>query len=240
MSNPLLKDNIFKTSAFNNSNATMTTIGTINKSIILWMCLVAGALYSWTHTIVTFSLLLPISIVASILSMIIIFKKNTATILAPLYAICEGLILGTVSVYFNNYTGIVTHAILLTLCVLICMLASYKSGILRYTSSTKKIILLSTLTISVIYFIDFILHCFGINNIFHINSISGIGIIISLIIVIVAALNLLSDFDLIENGVSYGAPKYMEWYSSFALMITVIWLYLEILKLLFKIKNIEK
>ncbi|MDR0915217.1 MAG: Bax inhibitor-1/YccA family protein [Endomicrobium sp.] len=237
MSNPFLKDDVFRAPTFNNE--VMTRTGTINKSLILWFCLIMGAVYSWTHITIVSSLLFPISILTLILATIIIIKKKHSGLLAPFYALSEGLMLGVISFYFDNNTGIVLNAILLTLCVLLCMLSCYKLGLLKATTRFKKVIILSTFSITLVYFVDFVLNIFGIRNISYIHSASNLGILASLIIVVIAAFNLIIDFDLIENGVLNKVPKHMEWYSSFALMTTVIWLYLEILKLFFKIRNTD-
>jgi uncharacterized YccA/Bax inhibitor family protein len=237
MSNPLLKDDVFKSPTFNNDAMTIT--GTINKSLMLWFCLIMGAFYSWKHINIAYSLLFPTSIFALIMSTIIIVKKKMAVFLAPLYALSEGMVLGIISFYFNTRSSIVLNTILLTLCVLLCMLSCYKLGFLKATPKFKKVIILSTLSITFFYFINLLFNIFGAGNILSLYNMSSLGIVTSLVIVIIAAFNLIIDFDLIESGVMNGAPKYMEWYSSFALMTTIIWLYLEILKLLLKIANVD-
>jgi uncharacterized YccA/Bax inhibitor family protein len=238
MSNPLLKDNIFKSTIYNNDIMTIT--GTINKSLILWSCLIIGAIYSWTHYYAVYHFLFPISILSLILSTVIIIKKNIASLLAPFYAFSEGILLGVISFYFNSSSCIVLNTILLTLCVLFCMLSCYKLGLLKTTPKFQKVMILATLAITLVYFIDFILNIFGFGNMLYIHSNSSLGIIINLIIVSIAAFNLIVDFDLIERGIANRAPKYMEWYSSFILMTTIIWLYLEVLKLLYKMSQIER
>jgi uncharacterized YccA/Bax inhibitor family protein len=163
---------------------------------------------------------------------------NLSPFLSPIEAICEGLVLGVISVYFEKiYPGIVVNAVLLTMCVLFCMLAAYKTGMLRATPKFKKVVILSTFAIALVYIVDLLMHTFGARGFSFLGDSSGLGIVISLVIVAVAALNLIIDFDLIERGAQYGAPKYMEWYSSFALMVTLVWLYLEILRLLSKTRN---
>jgi uncharacterized YccA/Bax inhibitor family protein len=236
MSNPLLKDSVFQTPV--RSTDVMTVSGTINKSITLWVLLAAGAFYSWTQPTVIMPLLLPIVLGAFVLAIISSFKMNLSPVLSPIYAICEGLVLGVISVYFEkSYPGIVVNAVLLTICVLFCMLACYKTGMLRATPRFKKVVILSTLAIALVYLIDLLMGVFGARGFNFLGHSSGLGMIISLVIVAVAALNLIIDFDLIEYGAQQGAPKYMEWYSSFALMITLVWLYLEILRLLSKARN---
>ncbi|MDR0398917.1 MAG: Bax inhibitor-1/YccA family protein [Endomicrobium sp.] len=236
MSNPLLKDSVFQTPVRNAE--VMTVSGTINKSIILWVLLAAGAFYSWTHPSIITPLTLPILLGGFVLAIISSFKMNLSPFLSPIYAVCEGLVLGVISIYFEkSYPGVVVNAVLLTMCVLFCMLAAYKTGMLRATPRFKKVVILSTFAIALVYLIDLLMGAFGARGFNFLSDSSGLGIIISLIIVAIASLNLIIDFDLIERGVQYGSPKYMEWYSSFALMVTLVWLYLEILRLLSRTRN---
>jgi uncharacterized YccA/Bax inhibitor family protein len=236
MSNPLLKDSIFDSSI--RSNDVMTVSGTINKSIILWVLLIASAFYAWTHPTIIMPLLMPLLIIGFAIAMISIFKKEATPFLSPLYAISEGLILGVISLSFEkSYPGVVLNAILLTMCVLFCMLAAYKTGILRATPRFQKVVIFSTLAICLAYVIDLLLNLFGGGSFSYIHNSSGLGVIISLVIVAVASLNLIIDFDLIEQGSNQGVPKYMEWYSAFSLMITLVWLYLEMLRLLSKLRD---
>ena len=173
-----------------------------------------------------------------LLAMISIFKQVASPFLSPIYAICEGLALGAISLYFEKaHTGIVVNAILLTICVLFCMLAAYKTGILKATPRFQRVVIFSTLAIALVYIVDLLLNLFGAGSFPYLHNSSGLGIVINLAIVIVASLNLIIDFDLIEQGVQYGAPKYMEWYSAFSLMITLVWLYIEILRLLSKLRD---
>ncbi|MDR2067031.1 MAG: Bax inhibitor-1/YccA family protein [Endomicrobium sp.] len=236
MSNPLLKDSVFSSPI--RSNDVMTVSGTINKSIILWVLLIASAFYSWTHPNIIMPLLVPLLIAGFVIAMVSIFKKEATPFVSPLYAICEGLILGAISLSFEkSYPGIVVNAILLSMCVLFCMLAAYKTGMLRATPRFQKVVVFSTLAICLVYVIDLLLNLFGAGSLSYIHNSSGLGIIISLVIVAVAALNLIIDFELIEQGSQQGSPKYMEWYSAFALMVTLVWLYLECLRLLSKIRD---
>jgi uncharacterized YccA/Bax inhibitor family protein len=182
--------------------------------------------------------LYPLIAIGLILALVNIFKKTVSPFLSPVYAFSEGLILGVLSLYFErSYPGIVVNAILLTVCVLFCMLAAYKSGILRATPLFTKVVVLSTLAIAVVYVIDILLNLFAAGSVPYLHDSSFIGIAISLFVVAIASLNLIIDFDLIEKASLSGAPKYMEWYCSFALMVTLVWLYLEILRLLSKIRN---
>ncbi|MDR0956406.1 MAG: Bax inhibitor-1/YccA family protein [Endomicrobium sp.] len=236
MSNPLLKDSVFKVSV--GSNEFMSVSGVINKSIILWCLLLTGAFYSWIHSNIIMPLINPIAIVAFALALIMVFKKTASPILAPVYAVCEGLVLGTISLLFEKlYPGIIVNAVLLTICVLFCMLAAYKTGLLKATPRFQKIIILSMFAIALVYIIDFVLNLFGSGHFSYIHNSSGFGIVISFAIVVIAALNLIIDFDLIEQNVNYNAPKYMEWYSAFSLMVTLVWLYMEVVRFLSKLKK---
>jgi uncharacterized YccA/Bax inhibitor family protein len=236
MSNPLLKDNVFK--GFVKSNESMSVSGVINKSIILWILLLAGAFYSWIHSSIIMPLMLPILIASFAFALIIVFKKTASPFLSPIYAICEGLALGTISLFFEKlYPGVIVNAVLLTICVLFCMLAAYKTGILKATPRFQKIIILSMFAIAFVYIVDLVLNLFGAGHFPYIHNSSGVGVIISFAIVIVAALNLIIDFDLIEQNANYNAPKYMEWYSAFSLMITLVWLYMEVVRLLSKLRD---
>jgi uncharacterized YccA/Bax inhibitor family protein len=172
-----------------------------------------------------------------IVAMVTIFKKEWSPITAPIYALLEGLVLGGVSAMLEmRFKGIAIQAVALTFGTLIAMLLAYRSGFIKVTDKLRMGIVAATGGIAVFYLLQFVLGFFGV----HFNAINGsgmIGIGFSFIVVIVAALNLVLDFDLIENGARYGAPKYMEWYGAFALMITLIWLYFEILRLLSKFRS---
>lgn len=236
MSNPLLRDSVFHSPA--SHNGVMTVSGTINKSVILWIFLAASAFYSWTHPAVIMPLLFPILMGAFVLAVVSVFKKTASPFLSPLYALCEGLVLGAVSLYFEKmHHGIVVNAILSTICVLFCMLASYKAGMLKATPRFQKTVIFSTLAIGLVYMADLLLNVFGVGKFPYIHDSSTLGIVVSFAIAAVASLNLIIDFDLIEKGAQSGSPKYMEWYGALSLMITLVWLYLEMLKLLSKLSN---
>ena len=156
---------------------------------------------------------------------------------APLYSILEGFFLGGISAIFENqYPGIVIQAVSLTLGTLFCLLLAYRSGLIKATENFKLGVAAATGGIALIYLSTLVLGIFGVNMPFiHESGMIGIGF--SLFVVTVAALNLVLDFDFIENGVAHGAPKYMEWYAAFGLMVTLIWLYIEILRLLMKLRG---
>jgi len=237
MANPLLKEEVFQGGSQQQDGIfsrqeSMTITGVINKSILLLIILAISAVYSWTHPQIAQVLMFPALIVGFILAMVSIFKKQYSGIIAPIYALCEGIVLGYISLYFNNsYPGIVVNAVFITMSVLFCMLAAYRAGVLRATPRFRKIIMLSMFGILAFYIINMIMSFFG-SSFGYFSSNSQGAFLINLIIVVVAALNFIIDFDMIEQGAQHGAPKYMEWYCSFALLITLVWLYLEILRLL--------
>jgi uncharacterized YccA/Bax inhibitor family protein len=171
------------------------------------------------------------------MALVTIFKKQWAGITAPVYALLEGLVLGGISAMLEmRYHGIAIQAVSLTFGTLLVMLLAYRSGLIRVNDKMRLGIVAATGGIAVFYFLQFILGFFGV----HFNAINGagpIGIGFSLIVVAVAALNLVLDFDLIEQGARMGAPKYMEWYGAFALMVTLVWLYFEILRLVSKFRS---
>jgi uncharacterized YccA/Bax inhibitor family protein len=177
------------------------------------------------------------SIGGLIVAIVTIFKKSWAGVTAPIYALLEGLVLGGISAIFEvQFPGIVLQAVSLTFGTLFCLLLAYTSGWIRATENFKLGVVAATGGIALIYLATFVLGFFGI-NIPYIHDSGWIGIGFSLFVVIVAALNLVLDFDFIENGAAQGAPKYMEWYGAFGLMVTLIWLYLEILRLLAKLRS---
>ncbi len=239
-SNPALRGDTFtgEHAAFGD---TMTMPGTVNKTGILLLCAIATSAWTWNRfhadpTSVS-GLALGGIIGGFIVALITIFKKEWSPITAPIYALLEGLALGAISALFEvRYNGIALQAVGLTFGVLIVMLIAYSSGVIRATEKFKLGVIAATGGIAVFYLVEFILGFFGI----HFTTINGnglIGIGFSVIVVIVASLNLVLDFDLIENGARAGAPKYMEWYGAFAVMVTLIWLYLEMLRLLSKLRS---
>ncbi len=245
-SNPVLSKNAFNASSYNAATytETMTLNGTINKSMAMLLLVVVGALYTWklffgAATVEAGSAMVSRWIVIGgiggfIFSLITIFKKDWAYITAPIYAILEGLFLGAISAFFEaSYPGLVMQAIALTFGTLFLMLFLYRTGIVKVTQKFRAGIIAATGAVALVYFISIIFSLFGANGLI-INSNGILGIVISLVIVVIAALNLVMDFDFIAKGSQAGLPKYMEWYAAFGLMLTLIWLYIEILRLLSK------
>jgi len=225
------------------ASARMTLRGTVNKTGILLLCAVASAMYTWhlfteSRDFAAVSGLLMLGAIGGfILSMVTIFKQTWSPITAPLYALCEGLFLGGISAVFEaRYHGIGIQAVSLTFGTLLAMLLVYSSGIIRVTQKFAIGIAAATGGIALFYLIQMIAGFFGVRFLM-LNNSSPLSIGISLIIVVIAALNLVLDFDFVERGVYAGAPKYMEWYGAFGIMVTLVWLYLEILRLLAKLND---
>lgn len=219
----------------------MTLQGTTNKTLILLLLVMFTASKTWgmfldgNPNLMLF--MIGGLIGGLILALITVFKKTWSPVTAPIYALLEGFALGGISAYFEmSYPGIVIDAVFLTFGTLFALLMAYKSGAIKATENFKLGVVAATGGIMLIYVINFILGFFG-SQIPLIHESGTFGILFSLFVVTIAALNLVLDFDFIENGVKAGAPKYMEWYASFGLIVTLVWLYLEILRLLAKLRN---
>lgn len=213
----------------------MTVSGTVNKTIILALLVFAGAFYTWFNP--SSILMWTGAIGGLITALITTFKPKFSGVTAPIYAVLEGLFLGGISQLFAGmYDGIVFQAISLTIGVLFMMLFFYRSGIIKVTEKLKMGVAAATGGIFLMYMVNFIVGFFG-TPFLSIANTSMFSIGISLLIVGVAAFNLLLDFDFIEKGAQQGAPKYMEWFGAFGLMVTLVWLYLELLKLLAKLAS---
>lgn len=211
----------------------MTLQGTINKSCFLLLLCVAGGVIGWNHINAIFSYSALIIFSALGVGLFIIFKKTTAPFLAPVYALLEGLALGAISAGYNQmYEGIVLQAVSITALVFAVMLFLYKSGIIKVTHTFRLGVTAATGAIALFYLISLILMNFGV-HISYFESTSGWAIAINLLICGVAAMNFALDFDFINIMTQQPrVPKYMEWYAGFSLLVTLIWVYLEILKLL--------
>lgn len=217
----------------------MTVEGTINKTGILLVVLLLGALYPWTHPVPALDTgcMLTGLIGGFVLAIITSFKAQWSAALAPPYALLEGLALGGLSALFElRYPGIAIESVLLTFATLGIMLVAYRTGLIHVTQRFRTTVFAATGAIALLYFMLFVLSFFHISMSF-ISAPTPLGIVISLVIIVVAALNLALDFDMIENGARNGAPRYMEWYSSFALIVTLVWLYMEILRLVTQLRR---
>ncbi|MBR6127220.1 Bax inhibitor-1/YccA family protein [bacterium] len=239
MANPILNENFTEQEVVLEGQP-MTVNGTIQITAFLGLILVAAAAFVWSrftsgYTDFAFMLTGAGVIVGFILALIVSFTRNKY--LVPIYAACEGMALGGISASFeDSYPGIVTQAVAGTFAALFSMLILYKYGIIKCTDKFRSVIFITTASIVVVYIVNFIGSFFGL-HVPLINSSSGLGIAVSVIICAIAALNLIIDFDFIERGANMMLPKDMEWYGAFGLMVTIVWLYLEILRLLAKVNS---
>lgn len=243
-SNPALATNPFSGFGMVSESNAMTIRGTVGKTLILLALVLLPATLIWRQLImsgynqaVVQPWMMGGLFGGFILSLATIFKKNWAPITAPLYAVAQGLFLGGMSGLFEkSYPGIVMQAVSLSIATLLVMLAAYQSGWIRPTERFKWGVIAATGGIAIVYIVSMVLGFFHIN----VPFITGSGIfsiLFSLFVVGIAALNFILDFDFIEKGSHAGVPKYMEWYGAFALMVTLIWLYIEILRLLAKLND---
>ena len=221
----------------------MTLNGTVHKTALLLIGLIATAAITWRRTMLTEdpSSLFPYLIVGVIggllVGIITVFKKEWSPVTAPLYCVLQGLFLGIVSAIFEQkFPGIVFQAVSLTFGTLASLLLAYQTGLIKATENFKLGVTAATGGIMLIYLINFVMSLIG-SGIPYIHESGTFGILFSLFVVVIAALNLVLDFDFIENGVEQKAPKYMEWYAAFGLLVTLIWLYIEILRLLAKMRS---
>lgn len=236
--NPALNNQAFlKNVSMGVTSEVMTLDGTVNKTGLALLITMAAAYWSYSNPQMS-AYMLPLMIGGFILSLIIIFKKTTAPYLTPAYAVAEGLFLGSISLFADmHYPGIVFQAISLTFGTLFALLFAYKSGWIKATENFKLGIVAATGAICLVYLVSIVLGLFGVQMAFLHDS-SPLSIGISVVVVIVAALNLVLDFDFIESASNSGnVPKYMEWYGAFGLLVTLVWLYLEILRLLMKLQD---
>jgi uncharacterized YccA/Bax inhibitor family protein len=237
-SNPALNEKAFKGQVA--IGEAMTLQGTVNKTGLLLLCVVATAAWTWglAHSNTpeaVYPWMIGGFVGGFVVALVTIFKANWSPITAPIYALLEGFALGGISAVFEKtYHGIALQAVGLTLGVLFVMLLAYKTGLIRATQGFKIGVIAATGGIAVFYLVQMALSFFFHFQFSAINGGGFWGIAFSLFVVVIAALNLVLDFDMIETGVQGGAPKYMEWYGAFGLMVTLIWLYLEMLRLLAK------
>jgi uncharacterized YccA/Bax inhibitor family protein len=235
--NPALRaDTFIGVRSYNTTNI-MTISGTVNKTFLLLFITVLTATWVWSNIVRLLPFVWPAAIGGLIIGFITVFKKQWAAITSPIYAALEGMVLGGISAIFEQaYPGIVIQAVGLTFGVLFCLLMAYKSQLIKPTENFKLGVVAATGGIALVYFISIVMGFFGL-HIHFIHESGPVGIGFSIFVVIIAALNLVLDFDFIENGTKMGTPKYMEWYAAFGLIVTLIWLYLEILRLLAKTRR---
>lgn len=260
-SNPALSEDVFSDAAQEHSSSrTMTLEGTVIKTGFLLAVLLAGAVYTWVQTNAlapaltteavtqatrmsapqnTYLYIVVGTVGGAIASLITIFVPRAAPYTSPIYAALEGLALGGISTIFEYmFPGIAVQAVGLTFGTLAALLMAYSSRLIRATENFKLGVVAATGAICLFYLASFVLGLFGIAiPMIHQSGLVGIGF--SAVVVVIAALNLVLDFDFIESGVRQGAPKYMEWYGGFGLLVTLVWLYLEVLRLLAKLRDRE-
>jgi len=230
--NPVLKEDTFQVSG-DSSGGAMTLQGTVDKTFLLLALCVGGAFWAWSNPAVA-AFWWACAIGGFVVALVTIFFKRAAGITAPLYSILEGVVLGTLSLLMDRrYPGIVIQSVGLTFGVMGCLLAAYKTRLIEVTENMRLGIIAATGGIAILYLIDIGLSFFG-HRVPMIHESGPMGILFSLFVVSIASFNLVLDFDFIERGAESGAPKYMEWYGGFSLMVTLVWLYMEILRLLSK------
>ena len=248
-SNPALGENTFRGAAgsryptYIDAASRMTLSGTVNKIGMLLILAVASAAWTWYRFVSSgdassiSGLLIVGALGGLVVAMVTIFKKEWAPVTSPIYALLQGLVLGGISAVTNmRYPGIAIEAVGLTFAVLFAMLLLYSTRIIKVTQKFRLGVVAATGGIMLFYLVQMVLGFFGIRWL-AVNGSGALGIGISLFICAIAALNLVLDFDFIEQGVNYGAPKYMEWYAAFGIMVTLVWLYLEILRLLTRMRS---
>jgi uncharacterized YccA/Bax inhibitor family protein len=248
--NPTLTEKIFNGAATRNAQlqGVMSVRGTINKFGFLMLMVIGGAAYTWhlyyqqnQGLMTTFMFVGMFGGLVCAIAMS--FKPNWAQYLAPAYGILEGLFIGALSAVINDmfskkFPGLIMNAVGLTFGVALAMFLLYNFRIIKATEKFKSVIIASTFGIAIFYGITMLLSLFGIQlDFMNINNGGMLGIGISLFVVAIAALNLILDFDMIERGSEAGAPKFMEWYGAFGLLVTIVWLYIEIVKLLARFAN---
>lgn len=241
--NPVLQDGVFEKIQTYEYSEFATIDGSVNKVGWLLLLVLLPAFYTWNMCMGadTISTIYPLiggaGIFAFITALVTVFKKSWSPITAPIYAVSEGFLLGGLSAYFEMaYPGIAIQAISLTFFVLLSLLMIYKARLIPVTENFRMGVVAATMGIGLVYLVSFIGGLFGFSMPYiHDSGLIGIGF--SAFVVFVASMNLILDFDFIEKCEEYRTPKYMEWYSAFGLMVTLIWLYIEILKLLAKLRD---
>jgi len=240
--NPVLSNSTFTDVSQRGYSRPMTLTGVINRSILLLLLVAGTAAGVWTYSNSHPSAIYPMVMVGTlggfVVAMVTTFKRDWAPFTAPVYAVLQGVFIGGISLVMEQrFPGLVLQAVLLTFGVMFALLAAYQSRIIRPSETFKSVIVGATFGIVVVYLVSMVLQLFFHTGIPLIHDSGPVGIIFSLVVVGIAALNLVLDFDFIENGVASGAPKWMEWYAAFSLTVTLVWLYIEVLRLLAKMRR---
>ena len=239
--NPTLNDQVFANAPATVGGQVMTLQGAVNKTFILALLLVISGGFSWQFVQANPQLSGMLSIGSALVGFVLVmassFKPTWSPVVAPAYGLVEGVFVGVISARYSAlYDGIVLQAALLTLGILFALLFAYQSRLIKATENFKLGLVAATGGIAIVYLASIVLSFFGIQiPLIHQSGLVGIGF--SLVVVVIAALNLVLDFDFIENGVAQGAPKYMEWQSALGLLVTIVWLYIEMLRLLSKLRS---
>jgi uncharacterized YccA/Bax inhibitor family protein len=238
--NPVLKSDTFDIAP---QGERMTIGGTVNKTAILLALVCITAIYTWGryYSAGTPAAIMPLMwtgvLGGFVMCLVTVFKKEWAGVTAPIYALLKGFVVGGLSAIFEQrFPGIVIQAVGLTFGTLACLLMAYKSGLIKPTENFKLGVVAATGGIALLYLVSIGMSFFG-KSIPFIHESGTFGILFSVFVVVIAALNLVLDFDFIESGAEHGAPKFMEWYGAFGLTVTLVWLYIEILRLLAKLRS---
>ncbi len=245
-SNPTISDASYDRArlGLSGGNATMTVGGTITKTAILLLIVLASFGFGWMQmngsdqaAASVMGISVGASVLAMVLSLVISFKPSTVAVLAPVFALAEGLVLGVISALFErDYPGIAIQAATGTFGVFASMLVLYRTRVIRVTARLRSIVSVAMMAIFFTYLISFVLSLFG-TSVPYINSSSPIGIGFSILVILVAAFMLLTDFDFVERGARDGAPARMEWYGAFAMLVSLVWVYVEMLRLIAKLRS---
>ena len=239
--NPTLNEKVFSGTRAAAGEEPMTLQGTVQKTALMLLLLVAASCWTWSQARLNPSYVLSWTIIWAIAGLVValvtVFKKSWSPVTAPIYAVVEGLLLGTISSLFElRYPGIVIQAVGLTFGTMAALLLVYRSGLIKVTQNFRLGLIAATGGIFLVYLVGFVMSFFG-RQIPMIHESGWVGIGFSLFVVTIAALNLVLDFDFIETAAESGQAKYMEWYAAFGLVVTLIWLYMEILRLLSKLNG---
>jgi len=240
--NPVLQESTFSDVSQRGYGQPMTLTGVVNRSVLMLLLVAAAAAgvwsYSASHPTAIYPAVMTGALGGFVVAIATSFKRTWAPVTAPVYAVLEGLFIGGISMVMEQrFPGLVLQAVLLTFGVMFALLAAYQSRIIRPSQTFKSVIVGATFGIVVVYLVSMVAQLFFHTAIPLIFDSGPVGITFSLIVVGIAALNLVLDFDFIENGIAYGAPKWMEWYAAFGLTVTLVWLYIEILRLLAKMRR---
>ncbi len=238
LSNPAFSENTLKKAHQEDFYEALTAHGTANKTILLAvLLLLSGAVTFFYVSALSYGLLIGLVFVGLILSIITIAAPRAAFITAPVYTVVEGALLGTISkVFAGLYNGIVFDAIIMTTAILLISLLCFRTGLVKVTSKFRAVVLMATAGIAVVYLLNIVLSLFHYQVPF-LNNTGWVGILISVAIVFIASLNFFLDFQNIIDAEKYGVPKYIEWYFGFVVILTLVWIYMDVLRLLSKIPN---